>query len=117
MSDKSMRDEQDALLTRLFAEQEQTLSTTDFTAQLLARLERENRRQRAYSIASVIAILVLGAAMAPWITQVASVFVELMAAATDVGASVLNSPVTWVAAGALVLAFLPFVYVWRAWQD
>jgi hypothetical protein len=55
--------------------------------------------------------------MAPWITQVASVFVELMAAATDVGASVLNSPVTWVAAGALVLAFLPFVYVWRAWQD
>lgn len=111
-----MRDEQDALLTRLFAEQDQSLPAADFLVQLVARLEREHRKQRGYSIAAAIAILVLGAAIAPWFAQVTSVFVELTVAATGAIGSMLSSPIAWLVGSALVFAFLPVVYVWRTWR-
>jgi len=111
-----MRDEQDALLTRLFAEQERSLPEAGFLRQFVTRLEREYRKQRTYSIVAAIAILALGVAIAPWVAQVSSVVLELTAAATDAIGAVLASPIAWLVGGALAFAFLPVVYVWRTWR-
>jgi len=112
-----MRDEQDVFLTRLFSEQDQVLPNVDFLKQLVGRMEREQRKQRAYSIVVVFAILVLGAIAAPWVAQMTSILVDLLAAATNAIEAVFASPIAWLAGGALAFAFLPVVYLWRTWQD
>jgi Fe2+ transport system protein B len=112
-----MRDEQDAVLTRLFAEHEKSLPAAEFLMQLVARLEREHRRQRAFSFVTAVAILVLVAAATPWIAQVTAVFAEFAAAATEIFGLVVASPIAWLVGGALAFAFLPVVYVWRTWHD
>jgi hypothetical protein len=117
MSDESMRNDQDPFLTRLFAVQDRPLRADDFMATLVLRLEREQRMQRVYSTLVIVAILAVAALIAPWVAQTTPILVDFVAECLDACGSFLQSPLTWLVCSALALAFLPVIYVWRAFRN
>jgi hypothetical protein len=116
MSDKPMRDNQDPILMRLFAERDLPLPADDFMAQITMQLEQERRKQHRNSIATVVAIVAGTALFIPWIAQAMAIALHLVDEYFEASGGFLQSPVTWLAGGALVFACLPIIYVWRAFR-
>jgi hypothetical protein len=117
MSDKTMRDDHDPFLTQLFAEQDQSLPVADFMARLVVQVELEQRKQRAYSIIAVVAILAIATLIAPWIAQAMEVLAAVVTECLTAVAPFFQSPLTWLVCGALVFALLPVIYTWRAFRS
>ncbi len=116
MNNPDPQADHDPHLTRLFANQNEALPANDFLPQLVARLEREQRRQRVVMVVSVIAILTLAAMLAPWIAPIAASVDGLVALILSTLSAFLASPVVLLVLGALALAFLPPIVIWRYWR-
>lgn len=108
-----MRDDQDSCVMRLFTAQEQRLPADDFVPQFIRRLDREQRNRRIYIALAVVVGVVLTAWVAPWITQTLSIMIDLTSVGVDAVVAVLQWPLAWLVAAALLLALMPILYLWR----
>jgi hypothetical protein len=112
-----MIDDQDPLLTRLFAEQSQPAHGSDFMAQFIKLLERDRRNRRGYRLGTIIAAVMVAALLAPWIAQVAALAIGSLAAQITATHSVLPVPITWLVMCSIGASFLPVIYlgITRRW--
>lgn len=69
VNDKSTSDEFGNKLNRLFAEQNESLSSDEFMLQMVERLQREQRKRQYVRVGVVAIMLLLAAIAAPRVTQ------------------------------------------------
>ena len=108
-----MSDHQDPLISRLFAEQEQSLPADDFMLQLCKRLDKRQRELRFYRVLAIAACLVLSALSAPWVANIASTLIDLTAAGIRTTGPIFYASLTWLVVGATAAGCSPVVYLWR----
>jgi len=60
----------DAKLSRLFAEKNEPLSANEFSREFVSRLEREYRLRQIRRVLMIVAMLLLGACLAPAVVRV-----------------------------------------------
>jgi hypothetical protein len=108
-----MRDNQDPLIGRLFAEQDQTGRSDDFLRQVSQRVDKRQRVRRVYKRLALLACLVLSMLSALWIARGAALLIELAALGIGAIGPLLYEPVTWLVVGATVAAWSPIIYLWR----
>ena len=115
----------DPLLAQLFAEQDHTLPATDFTADILERVQTEQRKQHLRSWISVVLMIVIAALLAP----VAIDFAATISSYLELGLSTAMSVwdrgttqtqadplVTYLAGGIAVCIAGPLLYAWLQWR-
>lgn len=108
-----MRDDQDPIIGRLFAEQDPGLPPDDFMLRLGKRLDEQERARRVYRVLAIIACLALSALSAPWVAQITS---ATLIGITEVGntmGTLLYLPLTWLVVGATAAGCSPVIYLWR----
>jgi hypothetical protein len=112
-----MNDERDPVLTRLFAEHRQPVQGSDFVAQFIDVMERDQRKRRTYRTGMIIAGVIVAALLAPWIAQVAATAIGSVAVSTAAAQSLLNFPMPWLVVCSIVPSFLPVIYlgITRRW--
>jgi small neutral amino acid transporter SnatA (MarC family) len=103
--ESSKDDEFDSKLTRLFAEQGESLSSEAFMLQMLRQLQREHRNRQFRRVCVVAAVLLLAAIAAPLVMQ-ATVGLFSIAAGAVKTTPVVESLIT----AAMVLASVGFVF-------
>jgi hypothetical protein len=108
-----MRDTQDLVLRRLFAEQDENLPADDFTLKLGRRMDRQKRARRLYRVLAVLACLVLSALSTPWVAQGTSNLIELTAMGLRAMSPLQYHPLTLFIAGATAIGCSPVIYLWR----
>lgn len=108
-----MRDEQDPVIRRLFAEQEKSRPVDDFILELSERIDARERVRRLYGVLAVVLGLALAALSAPWIAQATSMLIELTAAALSGGGPLLRAPLAWMVLAATAVGWSPVIYLWR----
>jgi hypothetical protein len=108
-----MRDDQDPIISRLFAEQDQSLPPDDFMLKLGSRMDRRQRVRRIYRVGAIVACLILSTLSAPWIAQITSTLIELTAAGISTSGPLLHAPLTWLVVGASAIGCCPVIYLWR----
>jgi hypothetical protein len=108
-----MRDDQDPVLGRLFAEQGQALPPDDFMLRLSKRMHERQRVRRAFRVFALAACLVLSLLSAPWIAQFTSMLIELAAAGVSTVGPHVYWPLTWLVVAATAAGCSPVVYLWR----
>ena len=106
-----MTDDQDPLLTQLFAEQAPPAHGADFMVQIIARLERDGRRRRTYGIGAIISGVIVAALLAPWMAQVAALAVGSVATAIAATRPLLDFPMAGLMVSSLAALFLPVLYL------
>ncbi|HTB68986.1 MAG TPA: hypothetical protein VK727_22390 [Steroidobacteraceae bacterium] len=106
-----MIDEPDPLLRRLFAEQAQAVGDSDFMAQFIDHLERNQRKRRTYRIGTIIAGVIAAALLAPWMAQFAAMAIGSAVAGITAARALLNFPMAWLVVGSIAASFLPGVYL------
>jgi hypothetical protein len=108
-----MRDTQDLVLRRLFAEQDENLPADDFMLKLGRRMDRQKRTSRLYRVLTNLAFLLLSALGAPWVAQGTSNLIEFTATGLRAMGPLLYHPLTLFIAGATAIGCLPVIYLWR----
>ena len=108
-----MRDDQDPVIRRLFAEQEKSRPVDDFILELSERIDARERVRRLYGVLAVVLGLALAALSAPWIAQATSMLIELTAAALSGGGPLLHAPLAWMVLAATAVGWSPVIYLWR----
>jgi hypothetical protein len=108
-----MRDNQDPVIRRLFAEQDHNLPPDDFVLQLGKRIDDQRSVRRVHRILAIIACLVLATLSAPWVAQITSTLIELTAAGISTIGPHLYVPVAWLVVGATAAGCSPVIYLWR----
>jgi hypothetical protein len=109
-----MRDDQDPLILRLFAEQDQSPPPDDFMRRLGERIDAQQRVQGRYRVLATIACVVLAAVSAPWIAQITSNVIELALVGISSPGPIRDlPPLTWVLIGATAAGCTPVLYLWR----
>ena len=108
-----MTDNQDPLISRLFAEQDQSLPPGDFVLKISTRIDAQRRVRRVYRVLAIIACAVLAALSAPWVAQITSAFIELAAAGITAISPLIYAPLMWLVAGATLAGWTPVIYLWR----
>jgi Na+-translocating ferredoxin:NAD+ oxidoreductase RnfD subunit len=115
----------DPLLAQLFAEQDQTLPAADFTANIMARVHAEQRKQRLRSWISVALMIAVAALLAPVAIDFAatiSSYLDLglstaMAALNSGAAQTQTDPlITYLVGGVFACIAGPLLYAWRQWR-
>jgi hypothetical protein len=113
MSNQPMRDDQDPMILRLFARQDQSRPSDDFMLKLAKRIDEQQRARRVYWSLAIIACLLLSALGAPWIAQTTSALIELTAVGISSIGPLLYVPLTWIVLSAVVAGCSPVIYLWR----
>ena len=108
-----MRDDQDPVLRRLFAEQGQALSADDFTLKLSNRMHKRQRVLRAFRVAAIVACMVVSLLSAPWVAQSTSTLIELTATGVGTIGQHLYGPLTWLVVVTSVVGCSPAIYLSR----
>jgi hypothetical protein len=108
-----MRDNQDVVIRRLFAEQDQAAHSGDFMRQLDRRIDRQQRVRGVHSVLAIVAGLVLSMLSAPWVAQIAATLVELAADGISSVSPPVFAPLTWLIVGTTLAGCAPVVYLWR----
>jgi hypothetical protein len=108
-----MREDQDPIIGRLFAQHDQNLPPEDFVPKVVRRTEEQKRVRRVYRIGTVTVCLVLLALSAPWVAQVTSMLIELTAAGVSTIGPLLYIPLTWWVVSATAVGCSPVIYLWR----
>jgi hypothetical protein len=104
--------DQDPVILRLFAAQDQSQPSDDFMLKLARRIDERQRARRIYSVLAVIACLVLSTLSAPWVVQITSTLIELTAVRISNIGPLLYEPLTWLVVGAAA-GCSPVIYLWR----
>jgi hypothetical protein len=108
-----MRDDQDPVISRLFAEQGEALPPDVFTLKLSKRMHERQRVRRAYRVLAIAACLVVSLLSAPWVAQFTSTLIELTAAGVGTIGPHLYWPLTWLVVAATAAGSSPVIYLWR----
>jgi hypothetical protein len=108
-----MRDDQDPVIWRLFAEQVEAVASDNFTPKLSRRISERQRVRRAIRVAAIVAFVVVSILSAPLVAQLTSTLIELTAAGIGTVGTRLNWPLTWLVAGATAAGCSPVIYLWR----
>lgn len=108
-----MHDNRDPIISRLFAEQDQSLSSDDFVLKLGERIDKQQRKRRVYRAVAIVACLVLSTLCAPWIAQITSTLIELMAVSFSTVGALLYVRLTWLVIVATAAGCSPVIYLWR----
>jgi hypothetical protein len=108
-----MRNDQDPVIRRLFAEQGQGLPSDDFMLQLGKRMDKRQRVRSIYRILAMIACLVLSILCAPWVAQITSTLIELTVVGINATGPLSHGPLTWLVVGATTAGCSPVIYLWR----
>jgi hypothetical protein len=108
-----MSDDQDPMIRRLFAENEQSLPPDDFMLRLGERMNARERARRVQGIAAAVACLVLSALAAPWIAQITATLIDFASGGISTVVPLLSAPLTWLAVGTAAALCSPIVYLWR----
>lgn len=108
-----MRDDQDPVIWRLFAEQGQGLPPDDFNLKLSKRMHERQRVRLAYRVLAIAACLVASILSAPWVAQFTSTLIELTAAGIGIIGPHLYLPLTWLVVAATAAGCSPVIYLWR----
>jgi hypothetical protein len=108
-----MRDDQDPVIWRLFAEQGQALPPDDFILKLSSRMQERQRLRRACRVLALAACLVVSLLSAPWVAQFTSALIELAAADAGSIGPHLYGPLTWLVVSATAAGCSPVIYLWR----
>lgn len=108
-----MSDDQDPVIRRLFAQQDQALPPGDFTQKLGQRINQRQRVRRAYRVLAIAACVLVSILSAPWVAQFTSTLIELTAAGIGTVGPHLYRPVTWLIASGTALGCSPVIYLWR----
>ena len=108
-----MHDNEDLVIRRLFAEQDENLPADDFMLKLGTRLDRQKRARRLYRVLAILACLVVSAVCTPWAAQGMSNLIELTATGLSDLGPLLYHPLTLFLALATAIGCAPVVYLWR----
>jgi hypothetical protein len=108
-----MRDDQDSVIWRLFAEQSHALPSEDFTLKLSKRMYERQRVRRGYRVLAIVACMVVSILSAPWVAQLTSTLIELAAVGIGTIGPYLYGPLTWLVVGATATGCSPVIYLWR----
>lgn len=108
-----MSDHPDPLISRLFAEQDQSLPPDDFVLKLTKRVDKQQRVRHVYRVLAIVACLVLATLSAPWVAQITSTMIELTAVGIGTISPLLFMPLTWSVVGATAAGCSPVIYLWR----
>ena len=108
-----MRNDQDPVIRRLFAEQVQGLQSDDFMLQLGKRMDKRQRVRSVYRVLAMIACLVLSILCAPWVAQITSTLIELTVVGINATGPLSHRPLTWLVVGATAAGCSPVIYLWR----
>jgi hypothetical protein len=108
-----MHDDQDPVIRKLFAEQDQSLPSDDFMLKLAKRIDERQRARRVYKVLAIVACLVLSVLSAPWVAQIMSTLIEFTAAGVSMIAPIFYTPLTWLLVGATAAGCSPVIYLWR----
>jgi hypothetical protein len=108
-----MHDNRDPIISRLFAEQDQSLASDDFVLKLGKRIDTQQRQRRVYRVVAIVVCLVLSALSAPSIAQITSTLIELIAVGISTAGTLLYVPLTWLVVVATVAGCSPVIYLWR----
>lgn len=108
-----MRDEQDPIIWRLFAEQQKSRSSADFMLRLGKRIDARERMHRAYGILTIAACVILAMLSAPWVAQGTSKLIELLVVGIGTSEPLFHVPLTWLLLGATAAGCSPVIYLWR----
>jgi H+/Cl- antiporter ClcA len=113
MGDHAMSDHLDPAISRLFAEQDQSLPPSDFMPKLINRLDKQKRVRRVYRVLAIVACLILLVLGAPWVAQITSTLIELTAAGVSTMSPLFFAPLTWLLVCATAAGCSPVIYLWR----
>lgn len=108
-----MRDDQDPIISRLFAEQDQSLPPDDFMLKLGKGIDKQQRVRRVYKLVAILACVVLPILSAPWIARFMSTLIELTAVGINTVGPHLFVPLTWLVVVATAAGCSPVIYLWR----
>jgi hypothetical protein len=108
-----MRNDQDPVISRLFAEQDQGLPSGDFMQQLGKQMAKQQRLRRVYRVLAIVACLVLSAVSTPLVAQIMSTLIDLTAAGVSSISPLLYVPLTWILIAATAAGCSPVIYLWR----
>jgi hypothetical protein len=115
----------DPLLAQLFAEQDQTLPAADFTANIMARVHAEQRKQRLRHTINVILMIAVAVLLAPVAIDFAATISSYLDLGLNTAMSVLDrgtaetqaDPLTTYLAGGIAICIAaPLLYVWWQWR-
>ena len=108
-----MSDDQDLIIRRLFAEQDQSLPPGDFMRKVGKRIDERQRMRRVYRVLAIFAGLVLSALSAPWVAQITLTLIELTATGISRISLISYAPLTCLVVVATAAGCSPVIYLWR----
>lgn len=111
MNSQAHEPDRDPELTRLFRENVTHLPDADFVADVLERIESEQRRRRTFYLVRAVALFSAIALATPWLIAIGDAVVALTEQGLAAFEPTLSSPLATVIGGGLTLILAPFLYV------